>query len=131
MTDEEFNEWYEEEHVPLLSNCPGWLRSTRWQLVNEMDPRTGDYHTDEVASFLACHEWEDADAAYDSAEFRHAVTTPWRTKVMARVDPKAEERRLFQLWRQFLPDGTSVGSVVKQPNLRSWSDINAVPENSK
>ena len=131
MGDEEFNRWYEEEHVPLLSKCPGWLRSTRWELVDEMDPRTGEKHTDQVAKFLACHEWEDADAVYTSPEFEHAVTTPWRTKVMARVDPKTEERRLFQLWRQFLPDGTSIGSVVKQSNIRSWNDVKAVPENAK
>ena len=130
MAENEFNEWYEQEHVPLLSKCPGWLRSTRWQLVDESDARTGDKHTDETAKFLACHEWEDADAVYGSAEFRHAVTTPWRTRVMSRMNPKNEERRLFELWRQFMPDGTSVGNTVRQPSIRSWGDIQAVPDNT-
>ena len=130
LTDDEFNKWYEEEHVPLLSKCPGWLRSTRWQLIDEMDPRTGEKHTDQVAKFLACHEWQDGDAVYQSEEFKYAVMTPWRNRVMNRVDPKTEERRLFRLWKHFLPDGQ--GSVAGEQGaasgVRSWDDIAAVPK---
>ncbi|KAK5163549.1 uncharacterized protein LTR77_010498 [Saxophila tyrrhenica] len=129
LTDDEFNKWYEEEHVPLLSKCPGWLRSTRWVLVDEKDPRNGQFS--ETARFLACHEWEDADVVYGSDEFSHAVTTPWRTRVMSNIDRQTEERRLFQLWRQFLPDGTSVAAEQKQTKMRSWGDIKAVPTSTR
>lgn len=130
LTDEEFNKWYEEEHVPLLSQCPGWLRSTRWELVDEMDPRTGEKHTDKTANFLACHEWEDADAVYMSKEFEFAVTTPWRTRVMNNVDKTTEERRLFQLWRHWMEDGASVKGEVKESSIRGWGDIKSVPTNN-
>lgn len=26
----ELDRWYSEEHIPLLSSVPGWLRTTRW-----------------------------------------------------------------------------------------------------
>lgn len=104
LTDKEFNDWYEEEHVPMLMKCPGWLRSSRWKLVDARDPRAGmtdGGFTDQRCRFLACHEWEDSKRVYSSKEHEAAITTPWRGKVMANIDTSTEERRKFNLWKQF------------------------------
>ena len=130
VDDEELNRWYEEEHVPLLSKCPGWLRSTRWVLLNERDPRPeGKDHTDRTARFLACHEWESARAAFESREFEYAVTTPWRTKVMTNIDPVSEERRMWVAWSHVGSDGKCQKAEVNEADATySWDDIQAVPK---
>lgn len=104
VTDEEFHKFYEEEHVPMLTVCPGWLRSVRLVLVDSRDPRDGmesEGNTANLARFLAFHEFEDLDKYYASKEHNDAVTTPWRMRVMSNLDEKTEERRLFKLWKQF------------------------------
>lgn len=77
--------WYAAEHVPLLRAVPGWGRIRRYRL------RTGD-----APAFLAVHEL-DGPAALDHPAYRHAVSTPWRERVMATV--AARERRVFALHR--------------------------------
>lgn len=104
----DFNSWYEHEHIDLLAKCPGWLRSTRWELVDARDPRTTPFTAENpegnqkgLAKYLAFHEWENGEDAYASEEFRRATNTDWRTKVFEKVDEKLTERRKFKLWRQF------------------------------
>jgi len=133
VSDEEFNRWYEDEHVPLLSKCPGWLRSTRWTLLNERDPRPdGKDHTESTARFLACHEWKSARVAFESEEFRHAVTTPWREKIMTNVDPATEERRMWVAWSHHRNDSSCQHVEVNEIDATyCWEDVMAVPKTAK
>lgn len=103
LSVDELNRWYEDEHVPLLAKCPGWLRSSRWELVDARDPRESgsDAVQTGFARFLTLHEWEAADVVYASPEVKDAITTPWRDRVIPRCDAKTEERRLLRLWKQF------------------------------
>ena len=101
LSVEEYHKWYEEEHVPMLAKCPGWLRTSRWELVDARDPRKWDVEQTGFAKFLTLHEWVDADVLYASPEVKDATTTPWRDKIIPRCDAKTEERRLWRLWRQF------------------------------
>ena len=103
LSVEEYHQWYEEEHIPMLAKCPGWLRSSRWELIDARDPRksNGDGEQAGFARLLTLHEWEDADVLYASPEVKDAVTTPWRDKIIPRCDAKTEERRLLRLWKQF------------------------------
>lgn len=64
---EEFNRWYEEEHVPSLLNCKDWLRVRRFEIYDgEPQPWT----------HLALHYLADI-SALDSAEREAARTTDW------------------------------------------------------
>ena len=103
LSMEEFHHWYEEEHVPALAKCPGWLRSSRWELVDAREPRKSgaDGVQTGFARLLTLHEWEDADVLYASPEVKDAITTPWRDKIIPRCDGKTEERRSLRLWKQF------------------------------
>lgn len=101
LSIQEFNDWYEQEHVPMLSKCPGWLRSSRWELSDARDPRMWDIPQKGIARFLALHEWEDADAVFSSAELKESVSTPWRKSTIGRINAETEERRLLKLWKQF------------------------------
>jgi len=73
--------WYDGEHLPLLRAVPGWLRTVRYRRVDGAGPDR-----------LAVHELAGPEV-FDTPEYRHAVTTPWRDAVARTVT--ARERRLF------------------------------------
>ncbi|QRP48529.1 hypothetical protein [Amycolatopsis sp. FDAARGOS 1241] len=75
------DEWYREEHVPLLLRVPGWHRIRRYRRVEGAGPE-----------LLAFHEISGA-GLFDEPGYRHATSTPWRDRVMATVT--ARERRVF------------------------------------
>ena len=97
----EFNQWYNEEHIPLFSKVPGWVRTRRF--VFEEGAASG---TDESLRptggrpqrFVALHEWERKEAV-GSEEHKAAVSTPWTVKfkgIATRFEP-----RLFKLWKSW------------------------------
>jgi hypothetical protein len=73
----DFDSWYQEEHIPLLSRVPGWIASRRFEVVKATDEST-------CPRFLAIHEWESL-SAFDTEEFRQATSTPWRSRVIDKV----------------------------------------------
>jgi hypothetical protein len=79
--------WYVEEHIPMLLAAPGWRRSRRYRLVAGDGPR-----------YLSLHEIESL-AAFDSAEYKAAVSTPWRDRIVGSAIGR--ERRVFGLHRSF------------------------------
>ncbi|MEV0066196.1 MULTISPECIES: hypothetical protein [unclassified Amycolatopsis] len=76
------DEWYREEHVPLLLELPGWHRIRRYRRVEGAGP-----------DLLALHEISGVEL-FDEPGYRHATGTPWRDRVMATVT--ARERRVFR-----------------------------------
>lgn len=72
---EDFDGWYDTEHVPLLMGADGWLRVRRYRALpgSEGPPWT----------HLALHELADL-AALDSPERARARDTPWRDRLAAR-----------------------------------------------
>lgn len=85
-TDDDFNAWYTQEHVPLLMKVPGWLRIRRYSLLAGNGPR-----------YLALHDLTSEDALAQPAHA--AAQTPWRNRLAA--ERPEYDRRLFQLWRRF------------------------------
>lgn len=73
--DEEFNVWYNTEHIPYLSAVPGVLRARRFAAVN--DPK----------QYLAVYELADPDVPQTDA-FKQAAGTPWTNR----------HRPSFQFW---------------------------------
>jgi len=64
---DDFNRWYEEEHIPMLLKCADWLRVRRFEIY-EGEPQPW--------SHLALHYLADM-SAFDSAERAAARTTEW------------------------------------------------------
>lgn len=84
---EEFNGWYDQEHIPMLSQIPGWLRSRRFQLVEGGGP-----------AFLAMHDLA-SEAVFDHPGYTCARSTTRRAAAVAhRV---GYERVLYRLLRRF------------------------------
>ena len=90
---EDFDNWYEEEHVDMLSKIPGWLRSRRFRMqvggINGIPPP-------DQMECLAVHDFK-ADNGLDGPEHKAAQDTPWRTSIMSKIASK--DRRL---WKHYL-----------------------------
>ncbi|PPQ63745.1 hypothetical protein CVT24_004254 [Panaeolus cyanescens] len=83
VNERDFNEWYGKEHIPLLSRAPTWLASQRYKLIDS------NFQT---PSYLALHFWGQ-EKAFDSAEYKDAINTPWKWKVVKHVLEK--QRHVF------------------------------------
>lgn len=107
-----FNDWYEEEHIPLLSQVPSWISSTRFKLVakyNEPEPEIDL----EAPQYIALHRWRDL-SAFETSQYKIATNTVWRTEIMEHI--LAKERFVME-WKG--TSNTSKSSVTKVEILRS------------
>lgn len=92
---QDYNNWYEQEHIPLLSAVPGWLKSTRWVLKEATSfSHAKEQEEKKLSDFLAIHEWESM-ASFKTEEFKQATNTPWRDRIIPKIDTSLEERRNF------------------------------------
>jgi pimeloyl-ACP methyl ester carboxylesterase len=84
---EAFDKWYEEEHVAMLSQIPGWLRTRRFRMlvggIKGMPP-TGQVEC------LAVHDFEENNGL-NGPEHQAAANTPWQVQIMEKM--VSRERR--------------------------------------
>ncbi|KAF9063006.1 hypothetical protein BDP27DRAFT_1385041 [Rhodocollybia butyracea] len=93
----EFNKWYEEEHIPMISKIPGWTRSRRFALANNMV--RGSLEPDiMICKYLAVHDFT-RDDYLESPEAKAAISTPWRDEVVKGV--VGREMRRFELFKEY------------------------------
>jgi hypothetical protein len=85
----EFDRWYEEEHIDLLSKVPGWLRTRRFK--SSSASRGSD------VMYLALHEYN-TTCGLGGPEHRAAMSTSWRNDIM-NTYVKDKFRRTYQLQR--------------------------------
>lgn len=71
----DFDEWYEQEHVPLLMQADGWLRVRRYRTQPGSDGPPWTH--------LALHDLVDA-TALQAPERERARTTAWRDRLANR-----------------------------------------------
>jgi len=79
--------WLATYYIPMLLAVPGWRRSRRYRLASGDGP-----------TYLSLHEI-DSLAAFDSAEYKAAVSTPWRERIVGSAIGR--EKRVFSLHRSF------------------------------
>src|SRR5690606_663295 len=90
---EEFNEWYDTEHLLDRMSAPGFLSGNRFQSVSGGPP-----------SFLTLYDLESVDVL-DTPEYRRLSRenfTPWTRRLMRRI-PRARI-----LARQIRPGGALI-----------------------
>lgn len=71
----DFENWYLEEHLEMLSKLPGYRRTSRYVLGPKLPITLG-----EPGRFLAIHEVDQIRAAFDSKEAEAVNATPWTVK---------------------------------------------------
>ncbi|KAI0727821.1 hypothetical protein C8Q72DRAFT_427313 [Fomitopsis betulina] len=96
--ESEFNTWYDEEHIPMLSKVPGWVRTRRFALKDLGQMGVEGLEQKETPKYLAVHEWQSLDG-FQSEEYKAAMSTPWREKVQQGV--VARERRVMTLLKMW------------------------------
>ncbi|MBI3968836.1 MAG: hypothetical protein HY329_24630 [Chloroflexi bacterium] len=75
--EEEFNAWYDSEHLPYLLAVPGVLRARRFRLLE------GD-----LLPYLALYDLRSTDVT-GTPEWKQAVSTPWRNRVVGAMQNSA------------------------------------------
>ena len=88
----EFNSWFEDEHISMISKIPGWLRSRRFIV----SPTEGQTKHD----YLALHEYTSA-ASLKSAEMAAVKDDPRTGDMMKYVG--STERRVWKRYYTFGP----------------------------
>ncbi|KAF8881824.1 hypothetical protein CPB84DRAFT_1851451 [Gymnopilus junonius] len=85
--DEDFNKWYEEEHIDAIAKTLSWQRCRRYKLVDRVELTGKIDPAKKIHNYLAVHEFDSND--YNTTpEFIAAVSTPWSKKIRESVDDR-------------------------------------------
>jgi hypothetical protein len=90
-TVDDMTAWYEQEHIPMLLDVPGWRRIRRFRLTGS--PPSGD-----GLGFLSLHELA-GPAVLEEPGYRAAVSTPWRDRIVSGA--LSRERRVLSFRNSF------------------------------
>ncbi|EMD41886.1 hypothetical protein CERSUDRAFT_90469 [Gelatoporia subvermispora B] len=98
--EEGLNKWYYEEHIPMVSKSPGWLRSRRF-VLKDWGKIGVEGKNDQKAppKYLAVHEWTNPDFL-QSDELKAASTTTLAKKFLdeAAVSQEMRVMKLHKKW---------------------------------
>ncbi|PMD32128.1 hypothetical protein L207DRAFT_640428 [Hyaloscypha variabilis F] len=113
ITEQDFHDWYNKEHFGNLAKVPGYLRSTRYQLLGHRSngqlraargfpPREEDVETPTPVKFLALHEFTVDEV--DMKAFISTIDTDWSKRILGGA-ARAENPAYYQ-FKQGYGDGT-------------------------
>jgi len=101
---DDFNSWYDEEHVPAILGAPGVLSARRFAAVPDDSGYNGE-NPEADHTFLAVYELADAGVVDDPAFRKAGAPTPRRERLGTAV------RSHVQVYRQVFPkEGAFEGS---------------------
>jgi hypothetical protein len=83
--EDNFNRWYEEEHMGLFAKIPGWLRGRRF-VLNQAETKFafGAAKDKTPRKYIAVHDFASPEYG-ESAEMKAAMSTEWFGNVMQHV----------------------------------------------
>ncbi|KAF4121685.1 Ndr family [Geosmithia morbida] len=99
----EYIKWYTEEHVGMLSNVTGWLRSRLFRASEGEGRKT----------LLALHDYAPTNGL-DGPEHKASMETPRRTSVFER-SVASKGRRTYSLFYIFGPAARDLSSLSRLP----------------
>ncbi|EPE33409.1 Dimeric alpha+beta barrel [Glarea lozoyensis ATCC 20868] len=94
ITFADFDSWYRDEHLGELNKCPGYLRTTRYQLLfsrsnaesrvlKGLPPRPEDKNAQKPPTYLAIHEFDTETP--DLAAVMKTAETEWSKRILGGV----------------------------------------------
>lgn len=101
----EWEEWYKEEHIGMLSKVPGWLR-TRMYKTSSIDSKA-------KREYVAIHDYKPQNGL-GGTEFQAAVSTPWAKRMLGEV-ATGKTRRVYDLYYTFGPAPRHIA-----PKMADW-----------
>ncbi|KAK8177771.1 Alpha/Beta hydrolase protein [Phyllosticta citrichinensis] len=106
---EEFNKWYNEEHIPLLSKVPGWRQTRRFKSSTVVKPLGPQDEIKEV-EYIALHEF-DSQENVEGPELKACADTPWTHKMKSQFFGSFN-RRDYKLYYTFGPAPRYLSSLT-------------------
>lgn len=108
--EEAVRKWCEEEHIPMLSKVPGWLRSRMY--------RTSSLDGGEV-KLVSLHEYAKTNGL-GGPEHNASMSTPWRTEVFSKYIGN-KGRRTYSLFYVFGPAPRDLSSLSRLPATAAFT----------
>ncbi|KAK3303920.1 Alpha/Beta hydrolase protein [Chaetomium strumarium] len=121
-------QWYREEHLPMLSKIPGWLRSRVFRTPSVIEGGSSG-----AVKIVTLHEYA-KENGLEGPEHKAAMRTPRRDDVFAKyIAHKA--RRTYELFYVFGPAPRDLQSLSRLPPSAAFSTadgkISTVPGGEK
>ncbi|KAK4500052.1 hypothetical protein PRZ48_008238 [Zasmidium cellare] len=85
----DFDKWYREEHLPLMSKVPGFIRALRYKL----GPKTPLTRDEDPPAYLAVYEVEDVKSFFGHEMTLEAGATEWAKRHVAETPPRVSQQR--------------------------------------
>ncbi|KAH6613230.1 Alpha/Beta hydrolase protein [Chaetomium tenue] len=108
-------DWYKEEHIPMLSKIPGWLRSRVFRTPSIIEGQASE------AKIVTLHEYA-KENGLGGAEHKASMNTPWRDDVFAKHIAN-KGRRTYELFYVFGPAPRELYALSRLPQLAAFSTI--------
>ncbi|KAK3356794.1 Alpha/Beta hydrolase protein [Lasiosphaeria hispida] len=107
-------DWYVEEHIPMLSKIPGWLRSRVFRTPSRIeDATTGP------VKIATLHEYAKTNGL-DGPEHKASMDTPRRTEVFTNYTA-AKSRRTYELFYVFGPAPRELAALSTRPAAAAFT----------
>lgn len=95
--------WYEEEHIPMISKVPGWLRTRRY--------KTSSLEKAATVKHITLHEYA-KENGLGGPEHKASMATPWRDEIFSKyIGHKG--RRTYSLFYVFGPAPRELSSLSR------------------
>ncbi|KAK4149992.1 hypothetical protein C8A00DRAFT_37417 [Chaetomidium leptoderma] len=105
--------WYEDEHIPMLSKIPGWLRSRVFRTPSVIEGGNGQ------VNIVTLHEYT-KENGLEGAEHKAAMSTPWRDDVFAKYIAN-KGRRTYELFYVFGPAPRELQALSRLPQEAAFA----------
>ncbi|KAL2166517.1 hypothetical protein VTG60DRAFT_2558 [Thermothelomyces hinnuleus] len=105
--------WYQEEHIPMLSKIPGWLRSRVFRTPSVIEGPPGEVR------IATLHEYA-KENGLGGPEHKAAMSTAWREQVFTHyIAHKA--RRTYELFYVFGPAPRELHALSRLPPTAAFA----------
>lgn len=84
-SDQDFNDWYQRQHLDMLSMCNGHVRTPRFQLEQEQPSTNPSELSAMPPSYLAVHEFETLDSV-DHKQVQRTRETEWSRRILGKAE---------------------------------------------
>ncbi|KAB5582232.1 Alpha/Beta hydrolase protein [Coniochaeta sp. 2T2.1] len=110
--EKEAMKWYLEEHIPMMSKVPGYMRTRIF--------RTSSIDAGGKLKLVSMYEFSKKNGL-GGPEQKAAMSTPWRTEVFSKYfDQKT--KRAYSLFYVFGPGPRDLSSLSKLPDSAAFTD---------
>ncbi|KAK4216455.1 Alpha/Beta hydrolase protein [Rhypophila decipiens] len=114
IAEKEVIRWYEEEHMPMLSKIPGWLRSRVFRTPSVIEGAGAG-----EVKIVTLHEYA-KENGLEGPEHKAAMDTPWRTEVFSKyIGDKS--RRTYELFYVFGAAPRELQALSRLPAAAAFS----------